>query len=145
LDTAGVSHCFHPRIAAMLREPLSMPQHAVVVASCVPTGDPAPRVFAWIVERPAVPVDAGVADASADASDDAVADASSDAGADATPIDGAAVSTDSGSQAVSFRGSGCTCRASGSRTAGAHDAWRFGSLLALLAFASANRRHRTAR
>jgi len=145
LNTSMMSHCSHPRISPVPGESLSQPQHAVVVASCLTFAelgtDQVSQVFAWVVERPAVP------DAGTDAGDDVV-DASADA---VQTTDGAvdgSTSMDAGTtedvQSVgngsgpSFRGSGCGCRSTGStgsRVPG-------GAVLIALGAALARRRRR---
>jgi hypothetical protein len=76
LDVSGLDGCAHPRVSGVPGETLSAPQHAVIVASCRETGVTSSKVFAWVVERPAVP----------DAGTDAATDASSDASAEDVPL-----------------------------------------------------------
>lgn len=125
-DTAGVGEmqeiditafraCTHPRIAAILGEPVTSPQHAVVVASCsLIRAVESPHIFAWVIGRPAAAMpDAGVADVEADVTTTDVATVDA-AGTDSNIAD-SSVSIDASTSSVNYRGGGCACRSAPQR------------------------------
>lgn len=109
LDVNGLEACEHARVAAVPGESPTDNQHAVVVASCIPTGTFTRRIYAWTLERPFVAPsdDAGVVTDAAISTDATIATDAASEDASSTP-DGAI-------RSLSYRGSGCACRTDGSR------------------------------